>query len=96
VVRAPLPYSLRFTVEVLEVVPNRLVDARVSGDLDGPARLEVAPRGDGSSARLVWAVEVRKPLLRSAARWARPAMEWGHDWVVSSGIRQFRRALERV
>jgi hypothetical protein len=27
---------------------------------------------------------------------ARPAMKWGHDWVVASGIRQFRRALDGV
>jgi uncharacterized protein YndB with AHSA1/START domain len=96
VVRAPLPYTLRFTVEVLEVVPQQLVDTRVRGDLDGPARLEVAPREGGSTARLVWEMEVRRPLLRATARVARPAMEWGHDWVVASGIRQFRRALDGV
>jgi polyketide cyclase/dehydrase/lipid transport protein len=96
VVRAPLPYALRFSVEVLEVVPQQLVAARVSGDLEGPARLEVAPSPGGSSARLVWEMEVRRRLLRVGARVARPAMEWGHDWVVASGIEQFRRALDGV
>jgi uncharacterized protein YndB with AHSA1/START domain len=96
VVRAPLPYSLRFEVEVLDVVPLELVDARVTGDIDGPARLEVAPHELGSTARLVWEVELRRPFLRAASRVARPAMEWGHDWVVASGMRQFRRALDGV
>jgi polyketide cyclase/dehydrase/lipid transport protein len=96
VVRAPLPYTLRFSVDVLEVVPEQLVAARVSGDLEGPARLEVAPRPEGSSARLVWEMDVRRPLLRAAARVGRPALEWGHDWVVASGIEQFRRALDGV
>lgn len=91
VVRGPLPYSLRFTVSVLDVVAERLVDARVSGDLDGPARLELEPTADGTSARLVWAVQVVDPALRATARVARPVMEWGHDFVVTRGVQGFRR-----
>ena len=91
VVRAPLPYSLRFTVDVQEVDEHRLVDAVVDGDIAGPARLEVAAAGSGSEARLVWTLELRDPLLRSAALVARPLMEWGHEWVVSAGVAQFRR-----
>ena len=93
VVRAPLPYSLRFDVAVLEVVPERLVDTRVSGDLEGPARLEVRPHGAGSEARLLWEVDLVATPLRLASRLARPVMEWGHDRVIEMGLRQFRRAL---
>lgn len=91
VVRAPVPYSLRFDVTVVEVVPERLVDTRVSGDLEGPARLKLADHPDGAEARLTWQLELRDPLLRSASRVARPLMEWGHNWVVDNGVRQFRR-----
>ena len=93
VVRAPLLYSLRFDVAVLEVVPERLVSTRVSGDLRGPARLEVQDHTDGSEARLTWEVDLVAPPLRAASRVARPVMEWGHDRVVEIGLRQFRRAL---
>jgi hypothetical protein len=94
VVRGPFPYSLAFTVHVRVVEPAVLVDTEVTGDLAGPARLEIAPNGDGSTARLVWEVELCPPLLREMARWARPLMEWGHGWVVDNGVRQFRtRAL---
>jgi hypothetical protein len=95
VVRAPLPYTLSFRVHVVDVVPEQIVAVRVTGDLDGPARLELASRGDGSTARLTWRVEVRAPLLRVGATVSRPLMEWGHQWVVDTGVRQFRRrALE--
>jgi hypothetical protein len=91
VVRAPLAYSLRFQVAVVDVVPGRLVDARVSGDLEGPARLHVDFHADGSEAHLSWELALRAPVLHAASRVARPLMEWGHDWVVHTGVRQFRR-----
>lgn len=91
VVRGPFPYSLNFTVHVRKVEECHLVETEVTGDLAGPARLEIEPDGNGSRARLVWSVELCSPLLRELARWARPLMEWGHGWVVDNGVRQFRR-----
>lgn len=91
VVRAPVPYSLRFDVAIVDVVPERLVATRVSGDLEGPARLDVAAHADGSEARLSWELELRDPMLRAASHVARPVMEWGHAWVIDTGVRQFRR-----
>ena len=90
-VRAPVPYTLRFTVVVRALEQGRLVDAVVYGDLAGPARLEVGSNGDGSAARLTWEMELRRPALRAAARSGRPLMEWGHDWVVTNGVKQFLR-----
>lgn len=92
VVRAPVPYVLTFTIAILEVVPRRLVVAAVSGDLEGPARLELAAQPGGSQARMSWDLEVRAPLLRAASRVARPLMDWGHNSVMDTGVRQFRRA----
>lgn len=98
VVRAPIPYTLRFTVAVREVLPGRLVDAVVEGDLAGPARLEVDAAGDGpgSVVRLAWDMELCRPVLRAAARVGRPVMEWGHDWVVANGVEQFVQRALRV
>lgn len=91
VVRGPLPYALRFTVAVTEVKPAALVATEVTGDIEGPARLELRGVDGGTEARLVWAVRVVDPALRATARVARPLMEWGHDLVVNRGVRQFRR-----
>jgi len=96
VIRAPLPYALRFTVHVEQAVKPELVDTLIRGDLEGPARLEIAPSADGGSqARLTWALELRDPVLRRLAIVGRPAMSWAHDRVVASGLRQFeQRALD--
>lgn len=91
VVRAPLPYSLEFTVCVEEVVPEASVATRVDGDLHGPARLEIMPTGSGCTARLSWELELRDRVLSPLSRVTRPAMRWAHDRVVDVGLAEFRR-----
>jgi uncharacterized protein YndB with AHSA1/START domain len=94
VIRAPLPYALRFTVAIQRVVAAELVDTRIQGDLDGPARLEIAADENGCTARLAWSLQLRDPVLRRFAFVGRPAMAWAHDRVVEVGLRQFeQRAL---
>jgi hypothetical protein len=95
-VRAPLPYTLHFDVHLERVEPGVGVDARVQGDLDGAARLELARAGAGSAARLAWTLELRSRVLRPLAALTRPAMVWAHDRVIEAGLRDFeRRALDR-
>jgi hypothetical protein len=95
VIQAPLPYSLRLAIHVERLVPAALVAVLVTGDLEGPARLELAPHSGGCAARLTWSLELREPWLRRLAVVARPAMAWAHDRVVEVGAREFeRRALD--
>jgi uncharacterized protein YndB with AHSA1/START domain len=94
VIQSPLPYALRCTIEVDEMRAARAIVTTVSGDLQGPARLEVFGAGQGCTARLVWSLTPGSPLLRNLARIGRPAMIWAHDRVVAIGVDQFRqRAL---
>jgi hypothetical protein len=86
---------LRLAIGVDRVVANELVDTTVRGDLEGPARLELAASPGGCTARMVWRLELRDTVLRSFAMVARPAMVWAHDRIVESGLRQFeRRAID--
>lgn len=96
VVRAPIPYTLRFSVTVADLAPGERVQAVVAGDLSGPARLDLSPDGPGARLRLAWDLRLERPLLRTAARFGRPLMEWGHDWVVTTGLRQFCSRALRV
>jgi uncharacterized protein YndB with AHSA1/START domain len=94
VVRAPLPYTLRFDVVVEDVVPHERIATHVRGDLEGPATLELGSSGPASTARLVWTLELRDRVLRRVARVARPAMVWAHDRVIDVGLGSFEaRAL---
>ncbi|MEX1007576.1 MAG: SRPBCC family protein [Acidimicrobiia bacterium] len=94
-IQAPLPYQLRCTIHVDEAVPGRKLVTRVTGDLVGPAQLELSVTPNGSEARLAWTLDVRSSLLRPLATIARPALSWAHDRIVERGLDQFEeRALQ--
>jgi len=90
-IQAPLPYALRCTIHVDDVIAARAIHTMVSGDLRGPARLEIDRAGDGSTARLVWSLDLGNPVLARLARVGRPLMSWAHDVIVATGVEQFRR-----
>ena len=96
VVAPPLPYVVRFTVRLDRVEEGRRVDASVRGDVRGDATLTVGDDGrGGSTARLRSELAPANPVLRGVGLVARPMVEWGHDWVLDQGLRQFvSRALD--
>ena len=94
-VQSPLPYALRFNLALRRVEPPSSLDADVSGDIAGPARLVVTADGDGCAVRVSWKVEARSGPIRLGALIARPLLQWSHERVVAMGLTQFsRRALD--
>jgi hypothetical protein len=95
-VQGALPYRLRFEVVVERAVEARSIDTAVSGDLEGPASLAIAPDGDDSCrVRLSWVLEPRDKVVRRLAMVSHPLLVWSHDQVVQMGVTQFRRRLAR-
>ena len=93
-IRPPLPYVLRFSVTLDEVRPDHLIAATVSGDLGGEAVVSLAPKEDGCVVRLRSSLRPQGQLLRGVAALAPRVARFGHDWVLDTGLRQFRhRAL---
>jgi uncharacterized protein YndB with AHSA1/START domain len=90
-IRAPIPWSLHLSMQVERVVPVQRIEVRAGGDLEGPASLELAEHPEGTAARLMWELEPRGRLRHASGLMARPILQWGQDWVVSNGVRQFRR-----
>ena len=93
-VAPPLPYRMRVAVRLVDCEAPRRIEARVLGDLEGPARLTLAPAtGGGTRVDVAWSVEMRQPVMRLAARVAHPLLRWGHDRVVEATAAGFRRHL---
>ena len=95
-VRPPLPYTLRFTIHLVEVDPPRRITARLSGDIAGVAQIEIAPSADGCAVRLTSTLAPSSRAFAVVATVARPIVRRGHDWVLDTGAAQFAaRALTR-
>jgi carbon monoxide dehydrogenase subunit G len=94
VVAPPLPYRMRIRVELTRCEPPVAIDAIVTGDLEGEARLRVRPEGTRSLVEVAWTVEMMQRPMRLASRFGRPLLQWGHDRVVEITVGGFRRRLE--
>jgi hypothetical protein len=94
VVQPPLPYRLRFDLHLDDVRAPHRASARVTGDIEGEASLEIDPTETGSELHLVSELAPTNPVLRAVAQLAPPVARYGHEWVLDTGLRQFRdRAL---
>ncbi len=90
-VQPPLPYSLRFTITLDEVVAGRSVRATVAGEIVGSAFVELCAAGGATTVvHFVSDLAPAAGMLRAFAAVARPLVTWGHDWVIDQGIGQFR------
>lgn len=94
-VRPPLPYRVAFQVHLEEIVVERAIVAAVYGDVCGSARVDIVPLGSGSEIRLTAALSPASSSLRFVLRWMAPVARFGHDWVISSGLREFAVTAER-
>ena len=93
-VQPPLPYRVSFDLHLIEVDAPRVVAADVTGDVEGSARLEVFPVDAGSELHFTSELTPANSVLRAVTRLASPLARYGHEWVLNTGLAQFRaRAL---
>jgi uncharacterized protein YndB with AHSA1/START domain len=93
-VSPPLPYVVRFTLDLVVVEHHRMIRAEVRGDVVGDARLDLVDDEGGCRLHLVSDLAPGNAALQLVAVAARPIVRRGHDWVLDTGARQFvERAL---
>ena len=94
VCRSLLPYDLTFVIDrELEDPVDRVLRARMSGDLTGTSQWTI--RGDeaGTVAAFDEDVTVSKRMIRAAGRFVRPALSFNHGLMMRSGEAGLRAAL---
>jgi len=93
--RGALPYSLRYSLELLRVEEPRLIELRSAGDLIGTGRWELSsPHPSESLATYYWDVATTNPLLNLLAPLARGLFARNHEQVMARGYEALRRHLE--
>lgn len=92
--RSLLPYDLTFVIHRDEEDPGqRLLRARMTGDLNGTSQWTITAADDGTVAVFDEDVTVGTGLLRAAGRLLRPALRANHDHMMRSGEKGLRRHL---
>ncbi|MBF9070066.1 SRPBCC family protein [Streptacidiphilus fuscans] len=93
--RSFLPYELSVVAHESRQDPVAgVLEARLTGDLEGLTRWTVTSRGDGASVAVFHEdVEVTKPLMRALALPGRPAFRVNHAVMMRNGRRGLRHYL---
>jgi hypothetical protein len=93
--RATLPYDLYFTTtQSRRDREAGVLEARMTGDLDGFSRWSIQPSGTGTLAVFEEEVEATKRLLRVLAPVARPVFRLNHWLMMQHGQNGLRAYLD--
>lgn len=96
-IRSFLPYDLVLTVRERRRDPRAgVIEATLSGDLDGWVRWKVTPHGGGSRAVYEQEVDVRRRLMRLLGVPGRPVFRANHALMMRAGRRGLVARLEAV
>ena len=85
----PMPWSLRFSLDLHDVEAPVRVAATITGDIEGEATVTLEPVGDGAEIRLRSDLAPRHRLLRGVNRFVPVVSRRLHDHVVDRAFRQF-------
>ncbi|MFK0152933.1 SRPBCC family protein [Streptomyces sp. NPDC090499] len=96
-IRSVLPYDMTFTARETRHDPEAgVLEAAMTGDIEGWSRWTVTAAGAGTLARYDQVVDVNKPLLRRLAVPGRPFFRANHRLMMRSGRRGLLRHLQAV
>ncbi|TMG20202.1 MAG: polyketide cyclase [Chloroflexi bacterium] len=96
-VRGSLPYSLTYSIEVLEAERPRHILLRSTGELVGTGRWEFSEPVPGeSTAVYYWDVATTNPVLNLIAPLARGVLASNHTRVMANGYAALKPHVEAV
>ena len=91
--RTRLPYTMRFEAEMVHDDPSAVVEARVSGRVEGRGSWEVRPVEAGAEVRFDWWVRPTLLWMRVLSPVARPVFAWNHRSLMGEGGAALAREL---
>ena len=94
-VRAKLPYTLRFTTEVVRERPPDEFEIRATGELSGTGLWKLRQSGETTEIDFFWDVRAEKALVRWLSPVFKPLFRWNHDWVMKMGERGLQEQVDR-
>jgi len=94
-VRAKLPYTLRFTSQMIQETPPRELKIRATGELEGTGLWKLKQEGESTLVDFFWDVRANKAVVRWLSFLLKPLFSWNHDWVMNTGEKALQSEIER-
>jgi hypothetical protein len=91
-----LPYTLRWTAEVVSMTPPTDFELKASGDFVGRGIWHLTQSGATTHVRFDWIIIAEKPLLRYCSFIAKPIFSWNHKWAMARGYEHLQEELARI
>ncbi len=89
-VQPPLPYRIKFGVVFDQVIDESEIRASIDGEVVGSASLSLSACEGGCAVLLQSNLAPVKPSLKLVSLIAPPVARFGHEWVLETGVRQFK------
>ena len=90
-----LPYTLRWSFEVTEVIPNEQLSLRAFGDLNGSGTWTFTSDGIMSVVIYDWDIHFDKPYLSKLTWLLGPVFKLNHEWAMRKGFESLMLELKR-
>jgi hypothetical protein len=91
--KSQLPYKLTFDSRQVRVEPPFVLEALVSGELEGSGLWRLTREGDGTVARYDWKVRATQPWMQMMTPLARPVFRWNHNIIMGWGSEGLSKRL---
>ena len=90
-----LPYTLRWTFEVSQIIPYQKIVLDATGDLNGRGIWTFQKTGEGCVVNFDWNVRFEKPILSWFSFLLRPVFELNHRWAMNKGLESLKLEILR-
>jgi hypothetical protein len=94
-VRAKLPYTLRFTSQLIQETPPSELKIHATGELEGTGLWKLKQEGESTVIDFNWDVRANKAVVRWLSFLLKPLFSWNHDWVMNTGEKALQSEINR-
>ena len=96
-VRGSLPYTLRFSTQVVKISSPCFLQLRVYGELEGDFRFVLESRASGTAVTTYWDNCTPKPIMNVSAKlpFVRGLFVANHEELMSNGYRCLKAVIEK-
>jgi uncharacterized protein YndB with AHSA1/START domain len=90
-----LPYTISFSIEVIDLDPGKKLSVAARGDLNGVGTWELHEKAGTTTATYTWSVSTAKPWMNLVAPIAKPLFAHAHHTIMRWGERGLSAMLAK-